>query len=387
MTVHDQHAQRSRFPDGLIVASTTLSANSAEVIGDALRSVVDWVDICLVIDTGITDQTLEIAQQIAGDKLQVRSHKWTNDFSAARNFAIDAATECGADWAVTLDTDERIHANGEDLRAAMRFAGGDDRTEAIGVLMTQNTERTYDKLRFLRLPCSERYSGPTHESISAFKLGQRTLERATFSELQKSPEDLKRKFMRDLSILRDHISHHPLDPRWHYYLGDSLRNLGQYSEAVDAYDTCAALRGWNEESAWACYQAADCLVQLGNFSDAVERCATGLTRHAGIAELCWLAGFASYQSGDYVQCIYWARLAITQGLAIGTGRDVPRIGFRNPVALYEGPYDLLRFALAKIGDAEGAADAEARFNAAKAERTGTSLLRPFIVGRCESITH
>jgi hypothetical protein len=43
------------------IASTTLTGNSAGLIADALRSVVDWVDYCLVIDTGVTDGTLEVA--------------------------------------------------------------------------------------------------------------------------------------------------------------------------------------------------------------------------------------------------------------------------------------------------------------------------------------
>ena len=58
------------------IASTTLTGNSAGIIADALRSAVEWVDICLVIDTGVTDDTLAIAQNIAGANrriLQVRA--------------------------------------------------------------------------------------------------------------------------------------------------------------------------------------------------------------------------------------------------------------------------------------------------------------------------
>src|SRR6187401_2694488 len=102
---------RSREPqrvatmvDKMKIASTTLTGNSSGVIADALRSVVDWVDYCLVVDTGITDDTLDVARQVAGSKLVVRSFPWQDDFAAARNFALQAAAELGAAWAVTLDT-------------------------------------------------------------------------------------------------------------------------------------------------------------------------------------------------------------------------------------------------------------------------------------------
>jgi tetratricopeptide (TPR) repeat protein len=343
-----------------VIASTTLTGNSADIIADALKSVVAWVDLCLVIDTGVSDETLQVAREIAGDKYRERRFEWIGDFAAARNFALDAAHEAGADWALTLDTDERIQLNGEDLRAVMAAA-------SEGVLMMNHVARTYAKERCFRLPCPERFTGPTHECFPGYKIGTRTLELACFSELGKTPAQLERKFQRDVEILRAHTAKHPDDPRWHYYLGDSLKNLCQWEAAVAAYDACAALRGWNEESAWACYQAAECLSRLARYREAIDRCAAGLARHAGIAELCWLAGFCAYKVPDMPQAVYWSRLAITHGLFQGTGASVPRIGFRNPKALYEGPYDILRYALKALGDAS-ATEAERLYHAANAAR-------------------
>jgi len=333
------------------IASTTLTGNSAGVIGEALESVVSWVDCCLIIDTGISDETLLVAERVAGAKCVVRRFPWSNDFSAARNFALDAAHELGANWAITVDTDERIQHNGEDLRAAMQDASD-------GVLMLYDEARSYAKERCFRLPALARFEGPTHESFPGYKVGARTLERATFHELGKSPEALRHKFERDVEILKKHTRAHPNDPRWFYYLGDSLKNLGSLPEAISAYEQCTALRGWNEESAWACYRAAECLCQLKRFADAIERCAIGLSRHAGIAELPWLAAFAAFQLQDHAQAVYWARLSITYGWFEGSGASIPRIGFRNPSALYEGPYDVLRFALRQLGDTAGADAAE-----------------------------
>lgn len=353
----------------MLIASTTLTGNNADIIGDALKSVVDWVDVCLVIDTGVSDSSLEIAKKVAGDKYVERRFPWTRDFAQARNFALDTARVLHASWAVTLDTDERILPNGEDLRAAMATSSED-------VLMLPYEDGSYAKERCFRLPARARFYGPTHEVFPAYKVGMRTLQRARFRELAKSPEALRRKLERDLEILTAHTRAHPKDPRWHYYLGESLKNLGRAEEAVAAYDACAALRGWNEESAWACYRAAECLSVLGRHRDAIDRCATGLSRHAGIAELPWMAAYSAYQAGDNAQAAYWARLSITHGLFEGQGAAVPRIGFRNPIALYEGPYDVLRFALRNLGDVVGAEAAERAYLEALAARSNVTPPSP-----------
>lgn len=348
------------------LVSTTLTGNSEAIIGDALRSVVDWVDTCLVIDTGVTDESLEIARKVAGDKFALRTFPWTRDFSAARNFALDAARELGGDWSLTVDTDERVELRGENIRSVLDSA-------REGVLMVTNESGHYAKERFFRLPAVERFTGPTHESFPAYKVGHRTLSKARFLELPKTPEEYKRKFERDAELLREWTASHPKDPRWFYYLGDALQQLGQEEEAIAAFKACSDLRGWDEEAAWACYRAADCFIRLGRFDDAVERCAIGLTRHPGIAELPWLAGFACWKAGRPVHAAYWARLAIPMGRFRGVGESITRIGFKHPPALYEGPYDILRYALKAAGDGQGAIDAEQMYYAALRARKEAGL--------------
>src|SRR4051812_41186822 len=50
------------------LVSVTLTGNAEGLIGDALRSVIDWVDACVVVNTGVTDATLDIARDLARDK-------------------------------------------------------------------------------------------------------------------------------------------------------------------------------------------------------------------------------------------------------------------------------------------------------------------------------
>src|SRR5271157_4020907 len=104
------------------LASVTMTGNSEATIGETIASVAPWVDSVVVVDTGVTDRSLEIAREIAGDKLVVRKFKWIDDFAAARNAALAAAHEVGADWAVMVDTDETIDLRGEDIRGELERA-------------------------------------------------------------------------------------------------------------------------------------------------------------------------------------------------------------------------------------------------------------------------
>jgi len=343
------------------IVTTTLTGGNREIIGDALRSVVDWVDWCLLIDTGVSDDTVEIAREIAGDKLIVREFPWREDFAASRNFALQAAAELGADWAVTLDSDERIVLGSSDARSLLTASDAD-------ALHVKHVGGTYAKERFFRLPARGRYVGPTHEAFISEGARIGTLPGVLFEELPKSAEDYRRKAERDVSILSCHTAEHPDDPRWFYYLGDSLTGLGRHDEAIAAFRICASLKGWDEEGAWAQYRVAELFLRIGRPEEAVEACAAGMARHAGLAELPWLAAYASWQARRPAQAVYWARLAIAMGHFAGAGLSVARVGFRHPPGLWEGPYDVLRFALRKIGDDAGADEAERLFLEAKAAR-------------------
>ena len=346
---------------GVTIVSTTLTGDSEAIIGDALRSVVDWVDWVMVVDTGVGDGTLKLARDLAGGKLVLREFPWRGDFAAARNFALQAAAEVGADWAVMLDTDERIDPGASDVRAAL------SRTDAA-VLHVKHAGGTYGKERFFRLPARGAYVGPTHEAFIAAGGGTAALEGVRFEELGKSREQYRQKAERDIAILSRHTAEHPDDPRWHYYLGDSLAGLNRHDEAIAAFRVCAGLNGWDEEGAWAMYRAAECLLKQDRPVEAVEACAAGMAKHAGLAELPWLAAYASWQAGRPAQATYWARQAAAMGCFAGAGADVPRIGFRHPPALWEGPYDVLRFSLRATGDEAAADEAERLFQAARQAR-------------------
>jgi tetratricopeptide (TPR) repeat protein len=79
---------------------------------DSIRPVAEQV---VVVDTGSTDRTVEIARAAGAE---VHSFAWCDDFAAARNAALAHAR---GDWVLVLDADEELPAASlEDLRRHLR---------------------------------------------------------------------------------------------------------------------------------------------------------------------------------------------------------------------------------------------------------------------------
>jgi tetratricopeptide (TPR) repeat protein len=317
----------------------------------------DVVDAVIVVDTGATDDTIAIARAAAGDKFVLRHHAWTEDFAGARNASLAIAAELGAQWAVHLDSDERIDFGEADVRAVLRATPHD-------VLMVGDRWGTYAKQRLYRLPAAGAYVGRTHEAFIQRHGSRGTLEGATFSEIPKDADAFRRKCERDIRILLEVTAEMPNDPRWHYYLGQSYDGLGRHREAIAAFEACAALRGWDEEAGWAMYKAACCWLALDDPVRAVDCCARGMALCPAMAELPWLAGFASWKLGRHQQAVHWSRMAVVLGRFRGSANDRPRHGFQEPRGQWEGPFDVLRFALRALGDEAAADDAERLFASA-----------------------
>ena len=70
----------------------------------AIESVRDFASEVIVVDTGSRDRTVEIARSLGA---KVSTHVWQEDFSLARNVAIEAAS---GDWILSLDADEWLDA-------------------------------------------------------------------------------------------------------------------------------------------------------------------------------------------------------------------------------------------------------------------------------------
>ncbi|MGH9862213.1 MAG: glycosyltransferase family 2 protein [Candidatus Acidiferrales bacterium] len=92
------------------LTATIITLNEEKNLPRALTSVAGLADEIVVVDSGSTDRTVEIARQVGARVLQ---RVWT-DYSDQKNFA---AAQASRDWILSLDADEELNP---ELQAALR---------------------------------------------------------------------------------------------------------------------------------------------------------------------------------------------------------------------------------------------------------------------------
>src|SRR5687767_11282614 len=103
-----------RVPDRPFLSLSMIVKNEEAALDACLRSARALCDELVVVDTGSTDRTVEIAERHGA---RVLHFAWCDDFAAARNFALD---HTNGEWVLHLDADETaIEAAPGALRAEL----------------------------------------------------------------------------------------------------------------------------------------------------------------------------------------------------------------------------------------------------------------------------
>lgn len=101
------------------ISVTIITLNEEANIAAAIRSV-EWADEVVVVDSGSTDRTREIAASLGA---RVLTNAWPG-FSEQKQFAVDQATH---DWILSLDADERVSdALADEIRSILKTGPKED---------------------------------------------------------------------------------------------------------------------------------------------------------------------------------------------------------------------------------------------------------------------
>ncbi len=132
------------------------------MLPDCLASIRDWVDEIIVVDTGSTDRTLEIARSYGA---LVYEHPWEGNFSKARNQSLQYATK---DWVFIIDADERVYPEDvQQLRAAVNRPDADIVTINVYNLYEEHSDVIVflPSHRLFRRELNVRYDGIVHNQL------------------------------------------------------------------------------------------------------------------------------------------------------------------------------------------------------------------------------
>lgn len=293
--------------------------NEEDVLARCLESAAGAVDEIVVVDTGSSDRTAEVAARFTD---RIFSFPWTDDFAAARNFAFDQGT---MDYLLWLDADDVLL---EPDQAALR-ALKESLDPAVTVVMAPyhvgfdqqgNVTLSYYRERLVKNRAGLRWKGAVHEAIEP--AGKILYADFAVTHRKTRPGDPDR----NLRIYESQLARgEALDPRAQFYYGRELYDHRRYQEALDVFGAFLDQgQGWMENNIEACRCRARCLDALERPDWALGALLEAFAYDRPRAEVCCELGERFMARGLDRLALYWYALALT------CPRDDRRGGFVSP---------------------------------------------------------
>lgn len=230
------------YDSGKTLSVCMIVKNEESVLSKCLDSIKNIADEIVIVDTGSSDNTIEIAKSYGA---MVYKYDWTDDFAAARN---ESLKHCSRDWILYIDADEVLTSDSQKLLKALI----NSMPETVGGLIltiesphAQLTGRTeihrggYPRLfRNFGFP-NIRFEGRVHEQITPSLLELNKTFVPTDLVIRhegynKSTEEMQNKIKRNYAMLLSHVQEEPLNGYAWYQLGQTLGQMQLAKEAEEA---------------------------------------------------------------------------------------------------------------------------------------------------------
>ena len=220
------------------------------------RNVEKYIDECLcrlssydweiiVVDTGSTDNTVDIARNYTPN---VYHFDWINDFSAARNFSISKASN---DYILVVDCDEYLEKD-ESTAELITHLTEKITPAQVGMLdllsttaeLSGNTPIVHEHIARFFNRKNVHYEGSIHEQLVS--IHKEALEfipiPLTFYHMGYSTLEIRtKKALRNVSLLEKELQNNGADPYIYFQLGQSYFGLADYQHALPYFEKALSM--------------------------------------------------------------------------------------------------------------------------------------------------
>ncbi len=233
----------------MAVSLVSILKNEESGVRRMLESILPYVTEAIIVDTGSIDSTVEI---VSSYPVRLFHYSWADDFSAARNFALNQASQ---KWRIVLDGDEWLVRGGEWLSSLSA-----DHPSVVGRIEIQSFYNDPSELeKYLcstslisrLLPMGVFYRGAIHEQV----VHSLPIVDTAVVLHHDGYTDAKRakKRGRNKSLLESALKQSPRDPYLLFQYSRELKISGSYEDALAVFQSIipsslVRARPWWEEA-------------------------------------------------------------------------------------------------------------------------------------------
>ncbi len=336
-----------------------IAKNEEKFIGQCLASVRGLASQIVLVDTGSTDRTVEIA---AAHGAEVFHFAWRDDFSAARNAALEHAD---GDWVLVLDADEELPPESHDpLRRLMQDK------PAIGWRLPiidagREDEGCSYVPRLFRNASGLFYVGRVHEQVFRSlevrraqwglenQLGNAALRHHGYQAAVVKDRD---KVLRNLRLLEQAVVEMPNEPSLLMSYGLELVRSGQRERGIVEYYKAAGLMSSQAPATVVPELRETLLTQLSTqllarkrWCDLIRLLTSPLAQTGGLsASVHFALGLAHLEQKQFREAADQMRQCLAK-------RPQPALAPINPEIRRAGPRHCLALCLQQLGQPDAAA--------------------------------
>jgi len=289
--------------------------NEEEFLPQCLESVKDVVDEMVIVDTGSTDRTVEIAESYGA---RIYHHAWQNSFSEARNYGLEFAT---CDWILQLDGDEELVR--EDIPLlwdALRSAHPRKDVNALFVAIYNDLSGAQQSKHYFQRIYRRgkaRYEGIVHNQLVYEGDPAPTEIRIRHYGYALGKEEMAKKHRRTGDLLRKQLEENPQNTFAQMNYVRILRNQENFDEAIK--QGMKFLGAYRSQMTPMHYQmisndVAYSLMIAGRYDESEEICRDVLEKNPKNLDILFTMGAIYSRQGDYAgACPYYEKFVRVKG--------------------------------------------------------------------------
>jgi glycosyltransferase involved in cell wall biosynthesis len=276
--------------------------NEEDCLERCLKSVCDHVDEIVIVDTGSTDKTVEIAERYHA---KVYHHPWENDFSKHRNQSISYAT---GNWIFQLDADEELFPeDGSALRGVVQEGNADYyHCRFYDMKKDGAVHGVFYLIRLFRNGIGMNYTRKVHNQLQVRGKEAFSPIRIRHYGYDLSQEKMEAKHIRTTNLLKETLKNDPEDAYSLHQLASSYSMHREFDKAVKYGEMSLELmrrKGLrNEFFITTYYTVAQGYNALGNLEDTERVCLEALNFFPMHIDACHILASLYFKKRDPERC-------------------------------------------------------------------------------------